>query len=70
MTKHDDAARQSRRRFLATAGASGAAAIAAVGATVIQPLPATPEAATDDKRQGKGYAESAHIRNYYRTAQI
>jgi len=58
--------RLSRRNFLLTLGAGGAAAAAAV-ATRNAPQTAAPE---KSKRQSSGYQESAHIRNYYRTAKV
>ena len=58
--------RLSRRNFLLTLGAGGAATAAAV-ATRNAPQNATPE---KSKRQSSGYQESAHIRNYYRTAKV
>ena len=54
----------SRRNFLLTAGASGAAAAAALVAS----KSATPELAdAKDKRATSGYKVSAHIENYYHT---
>jgi len=54
----------SRRNFLLTAGAGGAAAVAVVvGKNASEPT----QAATDDKRATSGYKVSAHIENYYRT---
>lgn len=58
--------RLSRRNFLLTLGAGGAATAAAV-ATRNAPQTATAE---KSKRQSSGYQESAHIRNYYRTAKV
>lgn len=63
--------RPARRTFLfaagATAGATGAAALAAVALRDAAPPPSID---TTDKRDGAGYAESAHVRNYYRTTRI
>jgi anaerobic selenocysteine-containing dehydrogenase len=62
-----DKAKPSRRNFLIAAGATGAAAVAAIGAkTVRQP------AATSQKDGGKrsGYKLTEHIRNYYRTTLV
>jgi hypothetical protein len=62
-----DKAKPSRRNFLIAAGATGAAAVAAIGAkTVPQP------AATSQKEGGKrsGYQLTEHIRNYYRTTLV
>lgn len=58
----------SRRNFLIAVGAGSAATVAAVaGRVVSQPEPA---AKGIDKRRGKGYEETAHVRNYYRTTQV
>ena len=62
-----DKTKASRRNFLIAAGATGAAAVAAIGAkTVPQP------AATSQKEGGKrsGYQLTEHIRNYYRTTLV
>ena len=47
--------RKSRRNFLLAVTAGGAA---------------TAAAPDKSKRTGAGYAESAHIRNYYRTTKV
>jgi hypothetical protein len=62
----DAVSRKSRRNFLLAVTAGGAATAAAV---VAQKAPTAP---TPDKskRTGAGYAESAHIRNYYRTTKV
>ncbi len=58
----------SRRNFLLAVGAGGAAGAAAV---VAKTVPQTqPVAAADDKRTGRGYQASAHVRNYYRTTKV
>ena len=62
----DAVSRKSRRNFLLAAAAGGAATAAAV---VAQKAP-TAAAPDKSKRAGAGYAESAHIRNYYRTAKV
>jgi nitrous oxide reductase len=56
----------SRRNFLLSAGASGAAAAAAL---VAKNAP-TEVADAKDKRATSGYKVSAHIENYYRTTKI
>ena len=57
----------SRRKFLATLGAGGAAA-ATVAITRQGPAP---EQATETTTpQGKGYQVTEHVRNYYRTAKV
>ena len=55
-----------RRSFLLTLGAGGAGAAAALvaGSGTQQVLPPV---AKVDAEKGQGYAESAHVRNYYRT---
>lgn len=61
--------RLSRRNFLIAAGAGSAAAAAAI----VNPslAPDQPKAtASDDKRRGKGYQETAHVRRYYDTAKV
>ena len=58
----------SRRNFLIAVGAGSAATVAAVaGRVVSRPEPAGKDT---DKRRGKGYEETAHVRNYYRTTQV
>jgi len=58
--------RKSRRNFLLAVTAGGAATAVAV---VTQKAP-TVAAPDKSKRVGAGYAESAHIRNYYRTTKV
>ena len=59
-------AKLSRRNFLLSVGAGGAATAAAVVAgKKMQDTPAA--TAADGKR---GYHETAHINNYYRTAKV
>jgi hypothetical protein len=62
----DATSRKSRRNFLLAVTAGGAATAAAV---VAQRAPTAP-APDKSKRSGAGYAESAHVRNYYRTAKV
>jgi len=57
----------SRRNFLLTVGAGGAATAAAiVGKNASSPS----TAGSKDKRATSGYKVSAHIENYYRTTKI
>ncbi len=64
---NDNKSKLQRRHFLLTVGAAGAAATAAV----IAGTPSvTTQASADDKRGGKGYKETAHVRNYYRTTLV
>lgn len=61
-------AKLNRRNFLIAVGAGSAATVAAVaGKVVSRPEPA---ATNTDKRRGKGYEDTAHVRNYYRTTQV
>ena len=56
----------SRRNFLLTMGAGGAATAAAiVGKTT-----SSPSASSKDKRATSGYKVSEHINNYYRTTKV
>jgi opacity protein-like surface antigen len=61
-------AKLSRRNFLIAVSAGGAATAAAVASKVV-PVP-QPAVKGADKRGGKGYEETAHVRNYYRTTQV
>ena len=58
--------RLSRRKFLFTVGAGGAATAAAVVAT----KKATPAASGRGKRATRGYHATEHVNNYYRTAKV
>ena len=57
----------SRRNFLLTVGAGGAATAAAIVAKTA--APGNP-AAAKDKRATRGYKVSEHIENYYRTTKV
>ena len=60
-------ARLSRRNFLLTMGAGGAATAAAIvakNATTTQPTQGK------DKRATRGYQASEHVNNYYRTTKV
>jgi hypothetical protein len=60
--------RLTRRNFLLTLGAGGAATAAAIVATK---SPSTkPAPATNDKRATRGYQSSEHVNNYYRTTKV
>jgi nitrous oxide reductase len=68
----DRSTRLSRRNFLLTLGAGGAATAAAVVATrapATKPASGT-SAATNDKRATRGYQQSEHVDNYYRTTKV
>jgi hypothetical protein len=62
-----DKTRHSRRNFLIAAGATGAAAMAAIGAQTVPQSALTP-----GKKEAKpsGYKLTEHIRNYYRTTLV
>jgi len=59
--------RLSRRNFLLTVGAGGAATAAAI---VVHKSPGAPAAPDKSKHSTQGYAESQHMRDYYRTAKV
>jgi hypothetical protein len=60
----------SRRHFLLAVGAGGAATAAAVVAgTSTRNVTGSP-AQNGDKRRGKGYEETAHVRRYYSTTKV
>ena len=58
-----------RRNFLMSAGVGsvGAAAVVAKGLSTQAPQPTGADSAG---KQSGGYAETRHIRNYYRTARV
>jgi hypothetical protein len=60
--------RISRRNFLLTAGAGGAATAAAILAKNVPQAEAA--AAAPGKRSTRGYQASEHVKNFYRTAKI
>lgn len=61
-------ARLSRRRFLtATLGVGTAAAAAALASRQGED---SRQAQAADKKQGRGYQLTEHVKNYYRTAQV
>jgi len=61
--------RLGRRSFLLAVGAGGAATAAAIATRVISTEePKT--VASSDKRRGKGYQETAHVRSYYNTTKV
>jgi hypothetical protein len=60
--------RLSRRNFLLTVGAGGAATAAAI---VAKTAPEAPTAVSGTgKRAGRGYHASAHVQRYYRTTKV
>ncbi len=59
--------RLSRRNFLLTLGAGGAATAAAI---VAKQPPAASDAGVKDKRSTRGYHVTEHVNNYYRTTKV
>lgn len=59
-----------RRSFLLTLGAGGAGAAAVVVGVTRAAPEALQQAVKADDEKGQGYAESAHVRNYYRTTRV
>jgi hypothetical protein len=57
----------SRRNFLLTVGAGGAASAAAMVAKTPQGIS---REKSQDKRATQGYQETAHVTNYYRTTKV
>jgi shikimate 5-dehydrogenase len=57
--------RLSRRNFLLTMGAGGAAAAVVAGKS-----PSMQAASRKDKRATRGYQVSEHVNNYYRTTKV
>jgi shikimate 5-dehydrogenase len=66
MVMSERSLRLSRRKFLLTVGAGGAATAAAVVATKKQ----TPVVSGKGKRATRGYHATEHVNNYYRTAKV
>ena len=65
------AIKTSRRTFLLAVGAGGAATAAAIAiAAKVAPQQRVSADPAQDKKSGKGYQETAHIRNYYRTTEV
>jgi hypothetical protein len=67
--KNEAKSKLGRRNFLLAVGAGGAATAAAVASRVV-PGEDSRTIASDDKRRGKGYQDSAHVRSYYNTAKV
>ena len=59
-------AKLSRRNFLLTLGAGGAATAAAI----VAKNPTASKEKSDDKRATRGYQASEHVNNYYRTTKV
>jgi hypothetical protein len=61
----DKKAKLSRRNFLLSVGAGGAAAAATIVTQTSAPKPVS-----TDKRATSGYQASEHVNNYYRTTKV
>ena len=66
--KSETKSKLSRRNFLLAVGAGGAATAAAIAGRAV--TSDEPKVASTDKRRGKGYQETAHVRSYYNTAKV
>jgi nitrous oxide reductase len=67
--KNETKSKLTRRNFLLAVGAGGAATAAAIaGRAVTSDEPKA--VASSDKRRGRGYQETAHVRSYYNTAKV
>lgn len=64
---NDKKARLSRRHFLLTVGAGGAATAAAI---VAKQPPAVKDPRATDRRAARGYQATEHVNNYYRTTKV
>lgn len=60
----------SRRNFLLTVGAGGAAGAAAIMAKTVPQAEPQPAMSGEGKKKTRGYHASEHVRNYYRTAKV
>lgn len=67
--KNETKSRLSRRNFLLAVGAGSAATAAAVASQALG-TNAGEQSAGNDKRRGRGYQETAHVRSYYNTAKV
>ena len=67
--KNQTKSKLNRRNFLLAVGAGSTAAVAAIAGRAIKAE--VPQAAeSKDKRRGKGYQETAHVRSYYNTTKV
>lgn len=70
MKNHTTRSKLSRRNFLIAAGVGGAATAAAIAGRGLTPEESQEAVASNDKRRGKGYQDTAHVRSYYKTAKV
>jgi nitrous oxide reductase len=66
--KNETKSKLSRRNFLLAVGAAGGVTAAAIAGRAVSPAPEA--VANTDKRRGKGYQETAHVRSYYNTTKV
>ena len=64
---NEKSSKLSRRAFLLTVGTGGAAGAAALVSKRKTPAGAS---ASNDKKDSRGYQDTAHVQNYYRTTQV
>lgn len=67
--RNETKSKLTRRNFLLAVGAGGAATAAALAGRAVGTDEPKAVASTD-KRRGKGYQETAHVRSYYSTAKV
>lgn len=67
--KNETKSKLTRRNFLLAVGVGGAATAAAVASQALG-TSAPEQSVSDDKRRGRGYQETAHVRSYYNTAKV
>jgi len=67
--KNETKSKLNRRNFLLAVGAGGAATAAAVASQALGTSAPDPSA-SNDKRRGRGYQETAHVRSYYNTTKV
>ncbi len=67
--KNYTSSKLSRRNFLIAAGVGGAATAAAIAGRALSPE-VSQAVPSKDKRRGKGYQDTAHVRSYYNTAKL
>ena len=68
--KNQTKSKLSRRNFLLAVGACGAATAAAIATQAVGPATVQPATNNNDKRRGRGYQETAHVRSYYNTTKV
>lgn len=67
MNEKNSRSKLSRRNFLLGVGAGSAATAAAL---IVKNAPNTSQVDASDKRASRGYQDTAHVQNYYRTTKV